>query len=333
MLTLHPARLLFFCSLLLGTFIAFSSSSWFTAWLGLELNLLSFIPLISSKYNLYSSEAALKYFLIQALGSAIILASAPALLLLSLNPSVMILSALLLKMGAAPVHFWFPSVMQGIGWMQCVILMTIQKIAPMLMVSYLLTSGTTYIMFMSSVLSSLVGSLGGLNQTLLRKIMAYSSINHMAWMLAAVHISTPLWVNYFMIYSIVSSSVVSIMHSQQIFHFSQTSNLIHSSTLLKTTMFFSLLSLGGLPPFLGFLPKLTIIQSLVYSSSFIWLAALLLSALITLFYYLRLIMISLTLSSPKTKSSLSMPLSSLLSSITFINLAPLLAPLLTFLPF
>jgi len=113
-LTLHPARLLFMTSLLTGTFVAVSASSWFTAWLGLELNLLSFIPLISSKSNLYSSEAALKYFLIQALGSALILAAAPGFLLNLIEPQVIILSALLLKIGAAPVHFWFPSVIQGI---------------------------------------------------------------------------------------------------------------------------------------------------------------------------------------------------------------------------
>nr|YP_009554121.1 NADH dehydrogenase subunit 2 [Bitias brevis]QBA19632.1 NADH dehydrogenase subunit 2 [Bitias brevis] len=333
MLTLHPARLLFTITLLTGALIALSSSSWFTAWMGLELNLLSFIPLISSKSNLYSSEAALKYFLIQALGSSIILASAPALLLLSMSPNLMILSALLLKMGAAPVHFWFPSVMQGIGWLQCIILMTVQKIAPMLMISYLVTSGTASIMFLSSILSSLVGGLGGLNQTLVRKIMAYSSINHMAWMLAAIFVNTPLWANYFLIYSIVSSSVVAIMHSQQIFHFKQASNLTNQSTLLKISMLFSLLSLGGLPPFLGFMPKLMIIQAMIANGFGVWLLVLLFSALITLFYYLRITMMSMTLSSPKTKSTTLTPFNSLLGSISFINLTPLLTPLIIFLPF
>nr|YP_010546137.1 NADH dehydrogenase subunit 2 [Plesionika edwardsii]UYG50027.1 NADH dehydrogenase subunit 2 [Plesionika edwardsii] len=333
MFTLNPARLLFFSSLILGTLVALSSTSWFTAWLGLELNLLSFIPLISSKSNLYSSEAALKYFLIQALGSAIILASAPALLAFTLSPSVMISSALLLKMGAAPVHFWFPSVMQGIGWVQCLILMTNQKVAPMLMLTYLYNDSITHIIFISSILSSLVGSLGGLNQTLMRKIMAYSSINHMAWMLAAIHISVPLWTNYFLTYTLVSSTVVAIMNSQQIYHFNQTSNLFHRSTMLKISSLFCILSLGGLPPFLGFLPKLSVIQSLAFSNSILWLSVLLLSALITLFYYLRMILLPLTLSSPKNKGALSSPRGSLLTAITFINLTPLMTPLVTFLPF
>nr|YP_009424541.1 NADH dehydrogenase subunit 2 [Chlorotocus crassicornis]ASU92687.1 NADH dehydrogenase subunit 2 [Chlorotocus crassicornis] len=328
MLALHPARLLFLSTLMLGAFIALSSSSWFTAWLGLELNLLSFIPLIASKSNTYSSEAALKYFLIQALGSSIILASAAALIWISLKPTYMILSALLLKMGAAPVHFWFPSVMQGIGWSQCMMLMTIQKVAPMLMISYVMTSATAYMILISSILSSLAGGVGGLNQVLMRKIMAYSSINHMAWMLAAVYVSTPLWLNYFIVYSIVSATVVSVLHSQQIFHFSHLSSLTHQSTLTKVATIFALLSLGGLPPFLGFIPKMMVIQHFVADGSLLWLSILLFSALITLFYYLRVITAALTLSSPKMKGFSKFPMNSTLMALSFINLFPLLTPAL-----
>ena len=332
-LILNPARLLFLSTLLRGTFIAFSSTSWFTAWLGLELNLLSFIPIISYKSNLYSSEAALKYFLVQALGSAIILARAPGFLLFNFSPDITITSALLLKIGAAPVHFWFPPVIQGIGWIQCAILITIQKIAPILMLSYLIRETTITLIFVASILSGLVGGLGGLNQTLIRKIIAYSSINHIAWILAAVSIRTPLWFNYFLLYRLVSTSVVCIIQSQQIFHFKQTSNLTHQSTLLKITTLFALLSLGGLPPFLGFMPKLIVIKALIASRAGVWLSVLLLRALITLFYYLRVMITSLTLSSPKNKRASTTPLVALLRGISFINLTPLLTPLVTALPF
>nr|YP_010507344.1 NADH dehydrogenase subunit 2 [Amphionides reynaudii]UXG18823.1 NADH dehydrogenase subunit 2 [Amphionides reynaudii] len=327
MLTINPSQILFVCSLLLGTSIAVSSSSWFSAWLGLELNLMSFIPLISSKYNTYSSEAALKYFLIQALGSAIILSSAPSQALLLIKPELMILCALLLKMGAAPVHFWFPPVMQGISWIQCSILMTIQKVAPMLLLSYL-TSSMINITFItaSSMISSLIGALGGLNQTLIRKLMAYSSINHMAWMLAAINLNIKIWFNYFLIYSIVSVSVVFVMHNQQLFHLNQTSGLTHKSTLTNLATLMSMLSLGGLPPFLGFLPKMLVVLSMTTSSLIIWLAVLLSSALITLFYYLRLTLNTLALSSPKLKPLITTANSGFLM-IIFINFSPLLSPL------
>jgi NADH-ubiquinone oxidoreductase chain 2 len=73
--------------------------------MGLELNLLSFIPLISSKNNQYSSEAALKYFLIQALGSSIIIISASFIMSSSELATTLFTVALLLKAGAAPFHF------------------------------------------------------------------------------------------------------------------------------------------------------------------------------------------------------------------------------------
>nr|YP_010242188.1 NADH dehydrogenase subunit 2 [Notostomus gibbosus]QTI83228.1 NADH dehydrogenase subunit 2 [Notostomus gibbosus] len=330
---LHPAQILFLSSLFLGTLITLSASSWFTAWLGLELNLLSFIPLISSKYNQYSSEASLKYFLIQALGSSIILASAPCSLTFEITPNTMICSALLLKMGAAPTHFWFPSVMEGINWYQCILLMTIQKIGPMLMLSYTLPATSAHILVVSSILSSIVGSLGGLNQTLIRKVMAYSSINHMSWMIAALLLNENLWAIYFMVYAAVSSSIVLILQSQQIFHFSQLSNHNFKTSSLKLTSFIAFLSLGGLPPFLGFIPKWLVIQELASAKAFIWLLFLLASALITLFYYLRIALTSMTLSSPKLKTNLLQSSKSMLTAIMFLNLFPIFTPLALMLPF
>nr|YP_010713881.1 NADH dehydrogenase subunit 2 [Glyphocrangon regalis]WDD39101.1 NADH dehydrogenase subunit 2 [Glyphocrangon regalis] len=328
------SRLLFFITLMLGTFIAVSSSSWFSAWMGLELNLLSFIPIISSSSNIYSSEASLKYFLIQALASAILLIGAPALILFKVLPNVFILMSLLMKMGAAPVHFWFPTVMQGIKWNYCLILMTIQKIAPMLLVSSLIYSNWTFYMIcLSSILSSLIGALSGLNQTLLRKIMAYSSINHMAWMLAAIPFNMNIWFNYFIIYSLMSASVVALLYFLQAYHFNQMSMFSTSLTFMKVLVSFSLLSLGGLPPFLGFIPKMMIIQLLSAQNMFLWMLILLFSALLTLFYYLRMILMSFTLSSPKIKILIKKNNYLLLYSFSYLNLSPLIIPFLTFIPF
>jgi NADH-ubiquinone oxidoreductase chain 2 len=98
-----------------GSLIAISASSWLGAWIGLEINLLSFIPLMSDKFNQFSTEAALKYFLTQALASSILLFGvlylgisnqltfSSSLEETSLN--ILLSSTLLLKMGAAPFHF------------------------------------------------------------------------------------------------------------------------------------------------------------------------------------------------------------------------------------
>lgn len=148
--------------------------------MGLELNLLSFIPLISAKNNQYSSEAALKYFLIQALGSSVIILAASFALTAAGSAKVLMAVALLLKSGAAPFHFWFPRVIEGLQWPSAIILITIQKIAPMSLLSYLTLEHIFPVFWAAILISAVVGAIGGLNQTLLRKIIAYSSINHMA---------------------------------------------------------------------------------------------------------------------------------------------------------
>nr|YP_009406927.1 NADH dehydrogenase subunit 2 [Typhlatya pearsei]ASA39450.1 NADH dehydrogenase subunit 2 [Typhlatya pearsei] len=331
MLTIKPHQLLFSFTLFMGILIAISSSSWFILWMGLELNLLSFIPILTSSSNRYSAESALKYFLIQALGSASLLAACPMSLIFPHLSVFIIFTALLLKLGAAPLHFWFPPVMQGISWIQSLVLMTIQKITPIAMMSTLISNFSTSIIMFSSIISSLVGALGGLNQTLTRKIISYSSINHMAWLLAAIMFNERMWLIYFLCYTLISASVVSILHSNQIFHFNQLLTMNLFSKPLKLSLFLSLLSLGGLPPFLGFLPKMMIIQEFLFSqTSIIWLTILLFSALLTLFFYLRISLSSFILASPKTKTSFLLNSPHTFLILPFLNLSPLFYPLILF---
>nr|AGY61268.1 NADH dehydrogenase subunit 2 [Halocaridina rubra] len=329
MLVLKPHHGLFLITLLAGLLIAVSSSSWFILWMGLELNLMSFIPLLSSSENRYSAESALKYFLIQALGSSSLLMASTLSLFMSKAWTSIVLLSLLLKTGAAPFHFWLPPVMQGIDWFQCFILMTIQKIAPISMMSLILTNLSSLTLALSSILSATVGALGGLNQTLTRKILAYSSINHMGWMLAAISANEQMWAIYFVVYSLITLSVVSIFSSKQIFHINQvlTTNIYPQTT--KMMLFLNLLSLGGMPPLLGFFPKMMMIQEFMSKQlSLLWLSILLASALLTLFFYLRVANSSLMLSSLKTKYSLQTNLSNFILSSSLLNMSPALYPLL-----
>nr|YP_008854793.1 NADH dehydrogenase subunit 2 [Cherax cainii]AHA59375.1 NADH dehydrogenase subunit 2 [Cherax cainii] len=296
---------MFSLSLLSGTLLSISSSSWFSAWIGLELNLMSFIPLISSKNNQLPSEAALKYFLIQALGSAIIILASS---LTPLNSSFALLAislALLLKLGAAPFHFWFPQVMEGLNWIQAIILMTIQKLAPMFLISYLSMSFfTNTFIFVSALTCAVIGALGGMNQTSLRKILSYSSINHMSWMLIAMSINETSWIIYFFMYALMSSSISLYFMSLQSFYFSHLINS-NSSYMSKIVSMFSLYSLGGMPPFSGFIPKWIIIQEMILSSFLFSLLVLLLSSLVTLYFYIRLSLTSMSISYAQSKWNLT----------------------------
>lgn len=198
---------------------------------------------------------------------------------------LLILSTLLLKRGAAPFHFWFPGVIEGLRWINRLILITWQKIAPLMLISY----NINYNFFLISIiLSIIIGSLGGLNQTSLRKLIAFSSINHLGWILIAIINNELLWLTYFLLYSILSISIVLMFNNFKLFHFNQIFNFSIINPSIKFFIFLNLLSLGGLPPFLGFLPKWLVIQNLVELNQIFLLFIAVCLTLITLYYYLRI---------------------------------------------
>nr|YP_009186134.1 NADH dehydrogenase subunit 2 [Culex tritaeniorhynchus]ALO71468.1 NADH dehydrogenase subunit 2 [Culex tritaeniorhynchus] len=284
---------IFLIMLIFGSLITISANSWLGAWMGLEINLLSFIPLMNEgKKNLMTSESSLKYFLTQAFASSILL-FAIILMMMSFNLNwmnnnfyeLLILSTLLLKNGAAPFHFWFPGVMEGLSWINGLILMTWQKIAPLMLISY----NINYNFFLVAIiLSMIIGALGGLNQTSLRKLMAFSSINHLGWMLMAMMNNELLWLTYFIFYFFLSMSIVLLFNNLKLFHFNQIFNFSMMNPVIKFFLFLNLLSLGGLPPFLGFLPKWLVIQNLVETHQLFLLFISVCLTLITLYYYLRM---------------------------------------------
>nr|QZH43595.1 NADH dehydrogenase subunit 2 [Coboldia fuscipes] len=289
------SNLLFLMTLMIGTLMSISSNSWLGVWMGLEINLLSFIPLMSDNKNLMSNESSLKYFLTQAIASTVLLMSIIIMFLYQnsimisensyIYENLLLSSALFLKMGAAPFHFWLPAVMEGLSWFNNLILMTWQKIAPMILLSYCMNNNYLYFIIIFSII---IGSLGGLNQTSIRKIMAFSSINHIGWMTSALLFNLSLWWNYFLIYMFLSLGLVIMFNMFQLFYINQSFSMNSNNSIVKFIIFMNLLSLGGLPPFLGFLPKWLIIQNLINTNQFLLLSIMLIFTLITLFFYIRL---------------------------------------------
>nr|WBU93862.1 NADH dehydrogenase subunit 2 [Drosophila willistoni]DAA06221.1 TPA_exp: NADH dehydrogenase subunit 2 [Drosophila willistoni] len=289
----NSSKILFISIMIIGTLITVTSNSWLGAWMGLEINLLSFIPLMSDNNNLVSTEASLKYFLTQALASTVLLFSI-ILLMLKNNvnseinesfTSMIMMSALLMKSGAAPFHFWFPNMMDGLTWMNALLLMTWQKIAPLMLISYL---NIKNLLLVSVILSVIVGAIGGLNQTSLRKLMAFSSINHLGWMLSALMMNKSIWLTYFSFYFFLSIVLTFMFNLLKLFHLNQLFSSFFNSKILKFTLFMNFLSLGGLPPFLGFLPKWIVIQELTFCNQYAQLMIMMMMTLITLFFYLRI---------------------------------------------
>nr|ALO71172.1 NADH deshydrogenase subunit 2 [Sunius melanocephalus] len=192
--------------------------------------------------------------------------------------------------------------MEGLSWLNCLILLTWQKIAPMILLMY--SMSYPLFLYMIIIASMLISSIMGLNQISLRKILAYSSINHIGWMISSMFFMNSIWMYYFIIYSIISMNLIWIFLMFNIFNIKQL--ILHYSTNFIVMMSFvlNMMSLGGLPPFLGFFPKWLTIQNLMYKTHFFLSFSMMMLTLITLFYYMRISYSSLTLTSNKTNYTL-----------------------------
>lgn len=286
-----PWKFLFLFILTLGSFVAISASSWFIAWIGLEINILALLALFLSNPSSRNSEATLKYFLVQALASAILISRALTTrnlfsFLSSLNLfSIFIIISLLIKIGAAPFHLWVPQIIEGLSWINNSILITWQKIAPFFLLSACIERKYNIsIIIISIILSSVLGAMIGLTHISVRKILAFSSINHLGWMLASLIVNLKLWICYFFSYCIILLSLINILNLLNIVRINNTRL---NNPLRQISLFITLLSFGGLPPLFGFFPKWITIQAMVDSSITI-LTILVFSSLVALFFYCRI---------------------------------------------
>nr|ACY36732.1 NADH dehydrogenase subunit 2 [Crocidura grayi]ACY36733.1 NADH dehydrogenase subunit 2 [Crocidura grayi] len=285
-------------TIMLGTSIVMTSSHWFMTWLGFEMNMMAIVPILMKKYSPRSMEAATKYFLTQATASMILMLAIIINLMYSgqwtiknmenYTASTLITIALVMKLGLAPFHFWVPEVAQGVSLNSGLILLTWQKIAPLTLLYQIYSSTNTNLLLLMSLMSIMIGGWGGLNQTQLRKIMAYSSIAHMGWMMMVLIYNPNLSLLNLLLYIFMTSSMFILL----IFT-STTTTLSLSLTWNKTPIItivslITLLSLGGLPPLTGFMPKWMIIQELTKNNSVILPTLMAISALLNLFFYMRL---------------------------------------------
>nr|YP_010616524.1 NADH dehydrogenase subunit 2 [Vagrans egista]WAU48158.1 NADH dehydrogenase subunit 2 [Vagrans egista] len=328
---INSNKMFFMFTLFFSTLISISSNSWIGCWIGLEINLLSFIPLLSTPNNLMNSEASLKYFLTQSIASINFLFSILLKLFLFKNFmfdnffSIIMNSAMLMKMGSVPFHFWFPNIIEGLSWINCFILMTWQKISPMILMSYYLNYNYLIIVMIFNVL---IGTLSSFNLTSLRKLMAFSSINNLGWLISSILMSENLWLTYFFIYSIFLMIMCFLFYMTNMFYINQLFNFNYNF-LIKISIMINFLSLGGLPPFLGFFPKWLVINSLISNNFYIISFIFIMTSLIMLFVYIRIIYSSFMFSLLKLKWFKLFMNNNCLIMIYFFNLISMLGMIIS----
>nr|AFI26463.1 NADH dehydrogenase subunit 2 [Euryceros prevostii] len=292
------AKLIFIISLLMGTSITISSNHWVLAWTGLEINTLAVLPLISKSHHPRAVEAATKYFLVQATASALVLFSSMInawhngqwdITQLTHPIACLIMTAAIsMKLGLVPFHFWFPEVLQGSSLITGLFLSTAMKFPPMVLL--LLTSQSLNPTFLTimAILSVAIGGWSGLNQTQVRKIMAFSSISHLGWMAIIITYSPKLTLMNFYLYAMMTAAVFLTLNSMKVLKLSTLMTAWTKMPSLSAMLLLTLLSLAGLPPMTGFLPKWLIIQELTKQEMASAAVVISLLSLLSLFFYLRL---------------------------------------------
>nr|AAF02962.1 NADH dehydrogenase subunit II [Cynodonichthys magdalenae] len=284
-------------SLSMGTLITITSSHWILAWMGLEINTFAILPLMTQKYYPRTMEATIKYFIIQTTAATMLLFASISNAWLTgqweiqqMNhplPLTMITIALALKLGLAPMHAWFPEIIQGLNIPTGLILSTWQKLAPFSLLLQLPTNNSI-LLTIFGLMSILMGGWGGLNQTQLRKILGYSSVAHLGWMILVLQYMPSLAFLAFVTYVILTFSMFLTFWYNQSTTINALSTSWTKTPILTAITPLTLLSLGGLPPLTGFLPKWLILSELTKQELMLTATLAALSALLSLYFYLRL---------------------------------------------
>nr|WJH18377.1 NADH-ubiquinone oxidoreductase chain 2 [Eudynamys orientalis] len=292
------AKLTFTMSLSLGTAITISSNHWMMAWTGLEINTLAIIPLIAKSHHPRAIEATIKYFLVQATASTLILFSGMTNAWMTGQwditqmsneaPCLLLTTAIAMKLGLVPFHFWFPEVLQGSSMTTALLLSTIMKLPPITILLLVSNSVNPTLLTIMAITSTAIGGWMGLNQTQTRKILAFSSISHLGWMTIIIIYNPNLALLNFYLYTTITTTVFLTFNTIKAPKLSTMMTSWTKTPVLNTTLMLTLLSLAGLPPLTGFMPKWLIIHDLTKQEMTTTATLITILSLLGLFFYLRL---------------------------------------------
>ena len=291
--------LLYTTALLFRTIGCLISKKWLVIWFWIELRSLAIIPLIRSKVKPRSIEATTKYFLFQAIGRVMLLLGIFFRTMVRGNlefrgkydiiRSTVIVLGLFIKMGIFPGHFWFIDVMQGVKLFSGFFLSIISKIIPLYIIILIRRDRTALILLVLGIIRVFIGSSFGVQQTQLRKLIALSSISHLGWMIL-VFARTPkiyLGVALFVSYAVMTLPIFWIGKKFSMSYISKTSKVLIRDIEAKLFIV-RILSIAGFPPLLGFFYKWVMLSFLSVEGNFLVIRILILSRLLSLYFYLQI---------------------------------------------
>nr|YP_010583052.1 NADH dehydrogenase subunit 2 [Eurhadina exclamationis]UGN61498.1 NADH dehydrogenase subunit 2 [Eurhadina exclamationis] len=277
---MNSSMMLFTTTMLMGILMSISSNNWIMMWCGLEISLISIIPLMVSKL-VASSESTMKYFIMQSVSSTMLMLSMLVMVMSGdYNYNYLMMTALLIKMGVAPFHNWVLTVVEGLDLIMIYMILTINKIAPITLMSY-----TTKSLMLIILLTVITGSLLGLNQNSVKKMIGYSSIFNMGFVMSVLKYNW-MWIMYMFMYSMLLMMLLMLLHKNKILLMNQMTFIELLTN--KLSMWMVLLSMGGLPPLIGFSIKYMVMLYMISMKMLATMAMMLMTSLIIMFFYLRM---------------------------------------------
>ena len=313
--------ILFILFAILGSFVLISSDNFLTAFIGLELQSLSlYLMAAFNTKNLKSNEAGIKYFSLGALSSGFLLFGISMIYydtgsfyMQNLNNFTtiseiglsLVLISLFFKVSAAPFHIWTPDVYEGSPTISTLFFASLPKFASLIFLfrvyQELNISGIQsldYIFQIVCAISLLVGVYGAITQKVIKRLLAFSSINHIGFMLLGImsyqFMSEGTLFFYLIIYLITTFGIFAVLLNLRTVEgeftkISQLNGLRFTSNSKSISMLVFFFSLAGIPPFAGFFAKFFILSASITDGFFFLSIVAVLSSVIAAFYYLTII--------------------------------------------
>lgn len=313
---------------ILGMMIMVSAKDMIMMYLGIETMSLSlYIMATLRKTGQYSTEAGLKYIILGAIGTGIILLGISQIYITTGTiewegigqytmvtketgvelGALMIVVAILFKLGVAPLHMWVPDVYEGAPTVVTMFFAIVPKFAVIsLLISLIsmpfvgmLNERIQPLIIGTAIISIIVGSVGAINQTKIKRVLAYSAIAHMGWVILGVGVGT-VWglqagIIYMIIYMIMGITTFSIVLNEYAAtgnnYIIELSGLARRSPVIAITMGLTLLSIAGVPPLAGFYSKYNVIIALLEENWMVVSGIGIIVSVIGAYYYIRIIQI------------------------------------------
>ena len=313
---------------LLGTMVLISASSLLTVYLGLELLTLASYPLVAlDRKSLQGSEAAMKYFVLGSMASGFLLfgmslifgatgsldlTAVSAALAAGMGESmllgvgvVFIVLGIAFKLGAVPLHMWVPDVYHGAPLPITLFLSSVPKLAAVALAIRLLDNGLIELhgdwqgmLIVLAALSMVLGNVVAIAQTNIKRMLAYSTISHMGFVLLGLLPATQQGyaaaMFYAIVYAMMSAGAFAVLillsnKGAEAENLDDLKGLAKRNPLYALMMLMLMFSLAGIPVFVGFFAKWQVITAAL-SAGFTWLSILaVMTAVIGAFYYLRVV--------------------------------------------